>query len=112
MDRKQEDNVIFNDTLNIIFNYGYMVSDILLRMILIERDETCCRHSGNYFFWLAARDLLYALFNRQNSTYHGFCLTSRVALDAMRNNSMGPPGGIDPTTPKYIVTFYNQYEGW
>ena len=36
------------------FIYGYMVSDIWLRTILIVRKETCCRHIG-YSFRLTAR---------------------------------------------------------
>ena len=38
------------------FTYGYMVSDIWLRTILIVRKETCCRHIG-YSFQLTARVL-------------------------------------------------------
>ena len=57
------------------FIYGYMVSDIWLRTILIVREETCCCHMG-YSFWLAARVLLYAPPHRQDSTYHSLCYTS------------------------------------
>ena len=35
---------------------------------------------------------------RQVSTYHSLCYPSRGALASTRNSSMGPPGGIDPTT--------------
>ena len=38
------------------------------------------RHVMNYSFWLAARYLLYALFSRQDSTYHGLCYISCEAL--------------------------------
>ena len=41
------------------FIYGYMASDIWLRIILIVRKETRYRHIG-YSFRLAARVLLYA----------------------------------------------------
>ena len=61
------------------FIYGYMVSDIWLRTILIVRKETRCRHIG-YSFRLAARVLLYAPSHRQDSTYHGLSYTSRGAL--------------------------------
>ena len=44
-----------------------------------------------YFFWLAARVLLYASSHRQDSTYHSLCYTSRGALAGTRNSSMGPP---------------------
>ena len=79
------------------FIYGYMVSDIWLRTILIVREETRCHHIG-YSFRLAARVLLYAPSHRQDSTYHGLCYTSRGALAGTKNSSMGPPWRIDPTT--------------
>ena len=72
------------------FIYGYMASDTWLRTILIVRKETRCRHMG-YSFRLTARVLLYAPSNRQDSTYHGLCYTSRGALAGTRNSSMGPP---------------------
>ena len=62
-----------------------MASDIWLRTILIVRRE----------IRLAARVLLYAPSHRQDSTYHGFCYTSRGALAGTRNSSMGP-WRIDP----------------
>ena len=61
------------------FIYGYMVSDIWLRTILIVRKETRCRNMG-YSFRLAARVLLYAPSHRQDSTYHSLCYTSHGAL--------------------------------
>ena len=61
------------------FIYGYMASDIWLRIILIVRKETRCRHIG-YSFRLTAWVLLYAPSHRQDSTYHGHCYTSREAL--------------------------------
>ena len=57
------------------FIYGYMVSDIWLRTILIVRKETRCRHIG-YSYRLTARVLLYAPSHRQDNTYHGLCYTS------------------------------------
>ena len=67
-----------------------MASDIWLRTILIERNETCCRHIG-YSFRLAARVLLYAPSHKPDSTYNGHCYTSRGALVGTRNSSMCPP---------------------
>ena len=52
------------------------------------RKETRCRHIG-YSFRLTARVLLYAPSNRQDSTYHGLCYTSRGAL-AGTSNSCAP----------------------
>ena len=72
------------------FIYGYMVSDIWWRTILIVRKETRCRHIG-YSYQLTARVLLYAPSHRQDNTYHSLCYTSRGALAGMRNSSMGPP---------------------
>ena len=69
------------------FIYGYMASDIWLRTILIVREETCCSHIG-YSYRLAARVPLYAPSQRQDSTYHGLCYTSRGALAGTRNSSM------------------------
>ena len=66
------------------FIYGYMASDIWLRTILIVRKETRS-------YRLTAMVLLYAPSHSQDSTYHGFCYTSRGALAGTRNSSMGPP---------------------
>ena len=63
------------------FIYGYMVSDIWLRTILIVRKETCCRQIG-YSYQLTARVLLYAPSHRQDNTYHGLCYTSHGATTA------------------------------
>ena len=85
------------------FIYGYMVSDIWLRIILIVRKETRCRHIG-YSFRLTARVLLYAPSHRQDSTYHGLCYTSRGALAGTRNSSMGPPHeGCQSFETKYYI---------
>ena len=70
------------------FIYGYMVSDIWLRTILIVRKETCCRHI-RYSFRLTTRVLLYAPSHRQDSTYHSLCYNSRGALAGTRNSSVG-----------------------
>ena len=108
--RRKEGNVLFNDALNTFylrlygreremfylmmhsshFIYGYMASDKLLRTSLIVTKDTCCRHIG-YSFRLAARVLLYAPSNRQDSTYHGLCYTNRGALVGTRNSSMSSP---------------------
>ena len=72
------------------FIYSYMASDIWLRTILIVRKETRCHHIG-YSFRLTAMVLLYAPFQRQDSTYHGLCYTSRGALAGTRNSSIGLP---------------------
>ena len=51
-----------------------------------------------YFFWLAARVILYEPSHRHDSTYHSLCSTSCGALAGTRNNSMGPPWRINPMT--------------
>ena len=98
----KEGNVLFNVALNTFYLWLYMASDIWLRTILIVREETRCRHIG-YSFRLVARVLLYASSNRQDSTYHGLCYTSRGALAGTRNSSMSPPheGSIrQPIAPR------------
>ena len=72
------------------FIYTYMASDIWLRIILIVRKETRCRHMG-HSYRLIARVLLYTSSYRQDSTYHGLCYTSRGALAGRQFSSMGPP---------------------
>ena len=84
--KKGRKEMFYLTTHSTHFIYGYMVSDIWLRTILIVRKETHCHHIG-YFFQLTARVLLYAPSHRQDSTYHGLCYTSR----GMRNRSMGFP---------------------
>ena len=66
-------------------------------IIQIATGETRCRHMS-YSFRLAARVLIYAPSHRLDSTYHGYCYTSRGTLAGTRNRSMGPPWRIDPTT--------------
>ena len=69
---QEEGRVLFNDTLNTfcLWLYGVrlMVNDYSDSER--ERKETCCCHYMGYSFQLAARNLLYAPFHRQNSTYH------------------------------------------
>ena len=63
------------------FIYGYMMSGMWLRTITIAREETRCRHYMGYSFRIAAKVILYAPSQRQDSTYHGFCYTSRGSLE-------------------------------
>ena len=80
-DQEGRKEVFYLTTHSTHFIYGYMVSDIWLRTILIVRKETRCRHIG-YPFRLVARVLLYA---------PSLSYTSRGALAGMRNSLMGPP---------------------
>ena len=86
----REREMFYLTTHSTHFIYGYVVSDIWLRTILIVRKETRCRHIG-YCYRLTARAILYAPSHRQDSTYHDLCYTSRGALAGTRNSSMGPP---------------------
>ena len=79
----REREMFYLTTHSTHFIYGYMASDIWLRTILIVRKETRCRHIG-YSYRLAARVLLYAPSHRQDSTYYGFCYTSRGSLAGTR----------------------------
>ena len=99
--REREREMFYLTTHSTHFIYGYMASDIWLRIFLIVRKETCCRHIG-YSYRLTARVLLYAPSYRQDNTYHGLCYTSCGALAGTRNCSMAPPheGSIwRPTAP-------------
>ena len=62
------------------FIYSYMIA----------RQDTRSRPLDNSFR-LATKVILYAASHRQGSTYNGLCYTSRGALAATRNSSMGPP---------------------
>ena len=84
---EREREMFYLTTHSTHFIYGYMVSDIWLRTILIVRKETRFRHIG-YSFRLTVRVLLYAPPHRQDSTYHSLCYTSRGALGGTRNISM------------------------
>ena len=76
---------MFDLTTHSTHFYGYMVNDHS------DREEIRCRHYMGYCFRLAARVLLYASSDRQDSTYYGNCYTSRGALAGRKNSSMGPP---------------------
>ena len=89
-DQEGRKEMFYLTTHSTHFIYGYMASDIWLRIILIVRKETHCRHIG-YSYRLTARVLLYASSHWQDSTYHGLCYTSCGALSGTRNSSMGPP---------------------
>ena len=51
-----------------------------------DNEDTNYHHFMGYFLFFLT------------STYHSFCYTSCGALAVLRNNSMGPPWRIDPTT--------------
>ena len=67
---EREREMFYLTTHSTHFIYGYMSSDIWLRMILIVRNETRCRHIG-YSYRLTARVLLYAPSHRPCYTSHG-----------------------------------------
>ena len=78
-----------------------------------------CSCPMGYFFWLAARVLLYAPSHRQDSTYHGLYYTSRGAQTGTKNSSMGPPWRIDPLIHHtisersyHLAMSYNQCRIW
>ena len=85
---------LLNETLNIFYfcsyGFGRMFKDHS------DREEAHC-HLG-YSLLLAARVLLHAQSQWQDSTYHTLCHTSHGALTGMRNSSICPPWGIDPVT--------------
>ena len=73
-----------------LYGTGHMVNDHS------DNEKTCCGHYIGYFFWLAAREPLYAL--PQNGYHIPWPLVNHGILAWMRNNSMGISWGIDPTT--------------
>ena len=80
----KEGNILFIDALITfylpLYGVGHMVKD--------HSDSEKGNQLGNmgYSFRLAARVLLYAPSNRQDSTYHGLWYTSRGTLAGTRNN--------------------------
>ena len=74
---ERERNVLFNDTLNTLY----------LRLFGIRHmgKDHSDSEKGNP---LPPHRLLFPI-NRQDSTNHGLCYTSRGALAGMRNSSMG-----------------------
>ena len=77
--------ILFNNTLNTFYLRFYGAGHITKDHSNIC-DETICRHHMDYSFRLAARDLLYASYHRQNNTFHGLCYNSRVALGEREEN--------------------------
>ena len=61
--------------------YGYMVSDISLRIVQVMRKEINCCHN----FLLTARNLLYIPSHRLDSTCHDLFSSNVGALVGMRN---------------------------
>ena len=61
-----------------LYVVGHMVEDHS-----DNEKENCCHHYTGYSFRLAAKDLLYALSHRRDSTYNGLCYTSCGALAGM-----------------------------
>ena len=87
------------------FIYGYKVSNIWLRTILIVRKETRCCHMG-YSFQLSARVLLYASSHRQDSRYHGLCYTSLNFLGGPDLHLGGGGGGLEDGITMIIFPSY------
>ena len=76
---RKEGNVLFNDALNTFYLRLYGVGHMVEDHSNSERGNPLPPHG-----------LLFPI-NRQDSTYHGRCYTSRGALAGTRNSSMGPP---------------------
>ena len=76
-------NVLFNDAINIFY-----FTVIWRWTTQIVKEETRCRHMG-YYFRLASMFRSYAPSNRQDSTYHGICYTSRGPQAGRRKIKVG-----------------------
>ena len=73
------------------FIWGFfMVSDIWWWTTRIARQETGWQYVMVYSFRAAARTLLYAPIDIQDSTYYGFCYTRRWVLAALSYFSFQP----------------------
>ena len=79
------------------FIYDYMGSHIRITTTEIRRGHPLPSLHG-LLFLISSKGSFNAPSHKHDSTYHGLSYTSRGALTWMRNRSMGPPGGIDPTT--------------
>ena len=82
---RKEGNVLFNDALNTFYLRLYGVKHMVKDHFDSEKGNSLPPHG--LLFQLAARVLLYAPSHRQDSTYHGFCYTSRGALAGTRQVS-------------------------
>ena len=74
MEGREEGNVLFNDTLNTFFIYGYMVKDSEIGSMWL-------------LFPINSKSSFYALSQSQVRTYHGLCYTSHRELTGTRNSS-------------------------
>ena len=101
---RNEGNVLFNDALNTFYLRLYGVKHMVKFNTDSERGNPLPPHV--LLFLATARVLLYAPFNRQYSTYHILCYTSRGALTGPRNSSMGPPWRINPTPHRTMNECY------
>ena len=79
----KEGNVLFNNVLRTFYLQLYDIrhgkeGNVLsnARHTVKDHMETYCCHIMGYSFKLTARDLLYAPFHIQDSTYHSLCYTS------------------------------------
>ena len=68
--------------------YMYTSSGMLYITIQITREKTHCPYFIGYSFQLAERDLLYAPFHGQDSTYHGLSYNSCGSLAGTVNCSV------------------------
>ena len=82
---------------NTLFN---MFNPFYLRYVVkdhLVRGKTCFYHFFGYSFPVSIKGSFICT-HREDSTYHGLGNTNCGALAGTRNNSMGPPRGIDLTT--------------
>ena len=85
---RKEGNVLLNDAINTFYLRLYGVGHMVKDHSDSEKGNPLPPHGP---LRLTARIVLYAPSHRQDSTYHGFCRTSRGALAGTRNRPMGPP---------------------
>ena len=85
-----EGKVLFNDARNTFYLRLYGVEHVVKDDSSSEIHKTRCRHYMGYSLRLAARDILYAPYRRQDSTYHSLVYNSRTTQAGMRSRWMIP----------------------
>ena len=86
LESRKEDSVLFNDALNVfhlqLYSIRHVIKDHLRES---KRKFIASTLWDNKKFHLAASNLLYALFHREDSTSHGLCSSSCGALAGSNN---------------------------
>ena len=88
----KEGTVLFNDALNTFYIWLYGIRHMVKNHSDSEKGNLLLLLHG-LLFLISSKGSFVCTIYRQDSTY-----TSSEELAGMRNSSVGPPSGIDPTT--------------